>query len=63
MTKECEKKQIMCEQPGDPNCPIKSLKLYLDKLNPKCPFLFQKPKIGMMGMYPVWVENILAGVH
>ena len=29
---------------GKKNCPVKSLKLYLEKLNPKCDEFFQRPK-------------------
>ena len=28
------------------NCPVKSLKLYLEKLNPKCDVFFQRPRKG-----------------
>ena len=63
LPKSVRKKQIMYEQPGDPNCPVKSLKMYIEKLNPKCPFLFQKPKSSSVGLSPVWYENKPIGVH
>ena len=44
MPKDNKKKQIMYSQPESSQCPIKSLKKYIQKLNPKCDALFQKAK-------------------
>lgn len=64
MPKDQEKRQIMYSQPDDINCPIKSLKLYLDKLNPKCEAFFQRPKnkINKEAEEP-WFENKCLGIH
>ena len=54
-TKQGSEKQIfekcgsMYSQPGDPNCPVESLKLYLSKLNPSCSAFFQIPKNKFTG--------------
>ena len=53
LSKDHGKSQIKYEQQGDPYCPAKSLKLFLEKLNPKCPLLFQKPKSDIVGVCPV----------
>ena len=37
-------KKVLYEQDGDANCPVKSLQLYLSKLNPNCEAFFQRPK-------------------
>ena len=63
LNKDQEKWQIMHAMDGDENCPIKSLKLYLSKLNCKCPFLFQKPKSSVVPSCPIWYENKPIGVH
>ena len=43
-TNQTNKDQRMYSQNNDPNCPVKSLKLYLAKLNPEEDHLFQVPK-------------------
>ena len=61
--KEMEKKQVMYAQTDDPECPVQSLKLYLSKLHPQCPFLFQKPKSGRVNELDVWYQNRVLGIH
>ena len=35
---------LMCEMPMNDKCPVQSYLMYVSKLNPKCTFLWQKPK-------------------
>ena len=54
----------MYAQQSDPNCPVLSLKKYISKLNPKCSYLFQRPRTGQVGDDdPVWYENKVLGIH
>ncbi|GFY37553.1 DUF3504 domain-containing protein, partial [Trichonephila inaurata madagascariensis] len=39
-----EEAGIILEIPGDPLCPVKTLKFYLGRLTPACRALFQRPK-------------------
>ena len=39
-------------------CPVINFKLLLSKLNPKCPYLWQKPKlVSNFDVNPIWFEN------
>lgn len=42
-SRENGQEQRMYAKPGDVNCPVSSLDLYLIKLNPKCTAFFQQP--------------------
>ena len=53
----------MYAQNGDEMCPVKSLKFYLDRLNPKCEYLFQRPKGSNFNQSDVWYDNRILGVH
>ena len=53
----------MYSQPGDVNCPVHSLKLYLSKLNSRCEYLLQKPKSGDVSTSDIWYENKVLGIH
>jgi hypothetical protein len=64
LPKEQEKRQIMFAQPASENCPVKSLKKYLAKLNPRCDAFFQRPKPKFtQDEGEVWYENKNLGVH
>ena len=53
----------MFEIPGSSRCPVETLLKYKSKLNPKSPFLWQKPKgAGRYGDGP-WYDNIRVGIH
>ena len=54
--KDTEKVQIMYSQDND-LCPVKSLKLYLSKLNPANEVFYQKPKPKNYNGCTVWYEN------
>ena len=50
---------------GEKNCPVKSFKLYLSKLNPTIDALFQRPKNVLKAFDPamdVWYERAVIGV-
>jgi len=55
--KEQNKIPIMYAQPADPKCPVYSLKLYLSKLNPKCDYLFQFPRMKWVQTSDIWYDN------
>ncbi|PIK46305.1 hypothetical protein BSL78_16837 [Apostichopus japonicus] len=47
---------------GNDNCPVKMLKLYLSKLNPKCEHLFQRPNSSFTkGKEQKWYNNVPVG--
>lgn len=55
-------KNIMVEQPGHPNCPIRSFKFYMSKLNPKCERFFQKPNMHLKNAQKDrWYDNVPVG--
>ena len=59
--KEIEKSAVMYEQPENlDQCPIKTFKLYLTKLNPKCPALFQRP-LKNFANKDIWYDNAPLG--
>ena len=45
---------------GDEYCPIKILKLYLAKLNPKCDRFFQRPRTNLKDD-GIWYDNVPIG--
>lgn len=52
----------MCEVPNTDKCPVKLLRKYLSKLNPKCQFFFQKPKRDYFNInHGVWYDNVPVG--
>lgn len=48
---------------GAPNCPLLSLKKYLNLLHPECPFFFQQPKDGTIEGSSRWYKNSPVGVN
>lgn len=57
---------IMCEWPDNPGrCPVRCVKKYLEKRNPNCPALWQKPRRFNSGKFDesdaVWYCNIPVG--
>ena len=52
-----EKVATMYSQPGDARCPVKSLKLYMSKLNPKCSAFYQYPKKKFDVNDTIWFDN------
>ena len=47
----------MYAQSNDPNCPVKSYKLYVSKLSPKCDAFFQQPLNNVTTEKQVWYAN------
>ena len=54
---EEEHVQLMFATGGE-HCPVKQLKLYISKLNPKCSALFQRPKVKNWRLSSSWYMNI-----
>ena len=57
---------IMCEWPDNPErCPVRCIKKYLQKRNPNCPALWQKPRNYSTGKFnesdAVWFCNVPLG--
>ena len=52
--------KVMYEHDGDANCPVKSLQLYLSKLDPNCEALFKRPK-SKYTPDGIWYENAPVG--
>ena len=57
---------IMCEWPDNPErCPVRCIKKYLQKRNPNCPALWQKPRNYSTGKFnesdAVWYCNVPLG--
>ena len=58
----------MCEWPDTPErCPVRCVKKYLQKRNPNCPALWQKPRNYSAGKFnesdAVWYCNVPLGKH
>ena len=55
---------LMFEIPSSDRCPVKAYLLYISKLNPKCPCLWQKPKsaVPQIDGEP-WYVNVPLGVN
>ena len=47
----------MPEMPGNPLCPVLSFEKYLEKLNPKCERLWQRPKASFLPNETCWYTN------
>lgn len=57
---------VMCEWPDNPErCPVRCIKKYLEKRNPNCPALWQKPRNYSTGKFnendAVWYCNVPLG--
>ena len=50
----------MFEKPG-PHCPVASFEKYLQHLNPKCEYLFQRPKRNASPSDQLWYDNMVVG--
>lgn len=48
---------------GGANCPVASYECYISKLNPLCPFLFQRAKRVIREDSKVWYDNAAIGVN
>lgn len=46
-----------------PNCPLRSLKKYLNRLHPQCPWFFQRPRPGNLQNSSIWYCNSPVGVN
>ena len=42
-------------------CPVHALQMYLDKLNPSCDALFQRPKHNVTDSDSIWYDNVALG--
>ena len=63
-SKRKETDQRMYSLPGDPNCPIQSLHLYLSKLHPECDAFFQRPRTGEnVSSEEIWYYNKAVGIN
>jgi len=63
---EDKSQAIMCEWPDSPErCPVSCIRMYLQKRNPNCPALWQKPRNYSTGKFNesdvVWYCNVLLG--
>jgi hypothetical protein len=47
--------------PGNSKCPVKIIESYLDKLNPNCSSLWQKPKKNVSTSNPLWYDAVPLG--
>lgn len=56
-----EEAGVIVEIPGDPLCPVKTLKFYLSRLNPACRALFQRPKEHIYDQDTCWYVNSPVG--
>jgi hypothetical protein len=56
------KGQYMFARPNDPNCPVRSFELYINKLNPKCEAFLQRPD-ARYKLKTVWFVNAPLGIH
>ena len=43
--------------PGNPLCPVLSFQRYLEKLNPNCDRLWQRPRASFLPEEPCWYTN------
>ena len=48
----------MPEMPGNPMCPVLSFENYLEKLNPNCDRLWQRPKASYLPEESCWYINL-----
>ena len=48
---------------GHGTCPVKTIKEYLSKLHPECPFLWQRPKQKPIPGRKEWYDNSPIGTH
>ena len=53
----------MYEQQGHDNCPIKSFKNDLLKLNPSCDILFQSPLLKVRENDQIWFAKVPVGLN
>ena len=51
----------MYATPGNPGCPVSSLKKYLQKLNQSCEFMWQRPKKLVKDDNALWYDNVPLG--
>ena len=51
----------MCSLPGNPLCPVTSLKMYLSKLNDGCQWMWQRPKAKLTEQDASWYVNAPLG--
>lgn len=58
--KEKERECAMYAVSNDSNCPVRHLKIYLEKLNPKCDAFYQRPMSNPKPEGP-WYENCPVG--
>ena len=52
---------MMCSMPGNPFCPVASLKMYLSKLNTNCEWMWQRPKTKSKVADASWYANVPLG--
>ncbi len=60
---EKDKSSYMFAQPGNPNCPVKHFKDFIERLNPKCNAFFQRAKKKKYSPTGVWYDNAAVGYH
>ena len=60
--KEKKKNAIMLAQPNDPNCPVRSFKLYCSKLNKECESFYQMPNQRWLSDKDAWYLPKPAGI-
>ena len=60
---ESTEKEPECTRPKTKGDGYKALKLYLQKVNPKCTVFFQHPKKNNMALDAVWYEARPLGIN
>jgi hypothetical protein len=47
----------MYDVKGSPRCPVATLKKYLDRIHPECPFMWQRPKAKVHENDTIWFDK------
>ena len=60
---EAEEGGFMYERQDDPMCPVRSLDMYISKLNLECDAFFQRPKKQTTEGYLAWYDKRVVGIN
>ena len=60
---EAEEGGFMHERQDDPMCPVRSLDMYIPKLNPECDAFFQRPKKQTTEGSLAWYDKQVVGIN
>ena len=60
---EAKEGGLMFERKGDPTCPVRSMDMYMSRLNPQCEVFFQRPKRQVSEGEAVWYDNQVVGIN